>query len=97
MKKKEVERVLPRHIYNVGDLVTNQQGHLRVILAIHPQDTLTERYEFMELQSLAGGSYFINWPKGKKSTQDIWNFERFHYLYNPKQMPPNISDYNYIS
>lgn len=83
--QKEILVSTLRHLYEVGDVVSNQNGHLRVILAVNPEDKkLTAHYEFMELEPLTGGSYFIQFPKGKKSIQDIWNFDKLHYLYKVK-------------
>lgn len=79
------KQVINMPIYSVGDVVSNQKGHLRVILEIIPESKeLVAMYAFMELESLTGGSYFMNFPKGKKGTSDFYTFEKYHYLYEIK-------------
>lgn len=77
-----MNKIIP--LFQVGDVLTNQKGHFRVILEIIFNDKkLTPHYKVMELDSstFTGGSYFRDWPKGKISTQDIYTFDKFHYLF----------------
>lgn len=74
-------------LYRVGDIVTNQDYHLRVILKVVPEDKKrTEHYEVMELSPLQSSSYFISWPQGKISEHPIYEFDKLHYLFKVKHL-----------
>lgn len=67
-------------VFEVGDLVSDQKGRMRVIL-----ERLDGEYKFMHLQdehyNTTSGMMHVN--KGSIGTQPFHYFDKYHYLYQP--------------
>lgn len=79
MSKKNQNQQQP-HIFEVGDLVSDQKHKFKVILKV-----MLDHYEFMiltpESWNTANGIHTIR--KGDISFQPFFVFDKYNYLYNP--------------
>lgn len=66
--------------FEVGDLVSNQDNQMKVILKVNEFE-----YEFMELCSYQVATNnptkpFLSFTKGQIATQPFLEFDRYHYV-----------------
>ncbi len=66
--------------FEVGDLVSNQNGKMKVILKVNEFD-----YEFMELCTYQittnnPSKPFLDFKKGQIATQPFLEFDKYHFL-----------------
>jgi hypothetical protein len=80
MKKKQIPDTPINSVFEIGDLVSTQNGIMKVILEVTKDD-----YKFMRLKeeyiNTTSGRYHLK--KGEIATQPKYVFDKYHYLYQP--------------